>query len=80
MTTTAAPKTIARTATRKIAALKAALTTCHEYSLGRGFVAHQVDPAWGWLQFEAGRAKLLDNGDGTATISFHGNLWLKYGA
>jgi hypothetical protein len=77
---TSAPRTVARTATRKVAAMKAQFKTCHSYSLDRGFVAEQVDPARGWLQFEAGRAKLIDNGDGTATMSFHSNLWLKYSA
>ena len=79
-TQTAAPRTIGRNATRQIAALKRDLKTCFSYSLSNGFAAEQVDPAWGWLQFEAGRAKLTDNGDGTYTMRFHSNHWLRYRA
>jgi hypothetical protein len=83
MTTTqpaSQPKTIARTATRKVAALSAALKTCHSYSLDRGFIAEQIAAEWGWDQHSRGHGKLTDNGDGTATLAFHGNFWLKYSA
>ena len=79
-TTQTAPRTIARTATRKVAALKATLKTCHSYRLDRGFIAEPSVAEWGWGQFEAGRGKLTDNGDGTATLRFHSNFWLKFSA
>lgn len=79
-TQTTAPKTIARNATRKIADLKARLGTCRSYSLDRNFEAHEVSPEWGWTQHARGFGKLTDNGDGTATLHFHGNHWLEYSA
>lgn len=79
-TQTTAPKSIARTSVRKIAALAQALKTCHSYTLDRGFIAEQIAAEWGWDQFSRGRGKLTDNGDGTATLAFHSNFWLKYSA
>lgn len=73
-------KTISRTSTRKIAELKQTLKTCHSHSLSNGFAAEQIDPAWAWEQHAAGRGKLTDNGDGTATLHFHSNFWLKLSA
>jgi hypothetical protein len=71
-------KTISRSATKKIAALKTKLTACRVYSLSNGFVGREVNPNFAWnalARFDF--ARLRDDGDGTYTVDVHGNLWYK---
>ncbi len=77
----AQPRTIPRSATRKIAQLRATLTACRSYSLSGNFSGAPVDPAEAWTQLASFRpAKLIDNGDGTYTVRLHSNHWFTLSA
>lgn len=68
-------KTIARTATRRVATIKATHRTCVSHLRRNDYDSAPSDPAYAWDQVERGDAKLTDNGDGTYTIRTHGTEW-----
>lgn len=68
-------KTISRSATRKIAALKEQLTACRVYTLDNGFSGKAVDPAYAWEAHARNRARLTDDENGTWTVRVHSNCW-----
>jgi hypothetical protein len=83
MTTTqnTAPRTIARNAYNQIAAIKATVATAQVYDLATNFDGHTVDIAGVWEHFDwFDGTRVLDNGDGTYTIRYHSNLWIKLSA
>lgn len=69
-------KTIARNATRKIAAVQAAVTHATMYSQSQGVMVPVVhlDRMWDDLT-TYDFARLVDNENGTYNINVHGNLW-----
>lgn len=72
-------KTISRRATKKTAAIRAAVTHGQVYSLSNDFHPGEIknmDYVWDTLASNAD-ARLVDNEDGTYTVSVHGNLWYK---
>lgn len=71
-------RTIARTSTRKIAAIKATIVKATMHSLAGNFesVEVPVDAVLAAHQ-DAGYARLYDNLDGTYTVHVHSNLWYK---
>lgn len=68
-------KTIARTATRKIAALKASHPRCLAYTLDNGFVADEVPSEYAWKQHADGRGRLTVDSNGKVKIHLHSNAW-----
>jgi hypothetical protein len=73
-------RTIARSSTRQIAALRETLTRCHAYTLAGYFIAQPCDPKYAWESLEKFSGKLRDNGDGTYTIHLHSNHWYELSA
>lgn len=73
--TTTAPRTISRSATRQIAALKARLGSCKVYTLDNYFIGHDVPADSAWHALEKRNGKLRDNGNGTYTVRVHSNCW-----
>jgi hypothetical protein len=68
--------TIPRNHAKRIAGLKARLTTCTVYTLDNYFRGQPADPASAWAALERGlHAKLTDRGDGRYTIHIHSNCW-----
>lgn len=68
--------TISRRATRKIAAIKAAVTRTVVYRLDNDFVPAEVPAQAAWDALATFTfARLLDREDGTYQVSVHGNLW-----
>lgn len=84
MTTTqniTAPRTVARNATRAIAAIRENAPTCTVHLTSGNFGGERVDPAEAWDTLNRKRsAKLTDNGDGTWTIQVHDNYWFELSA
>jgi hypothetical protein len=75
-TTETGPRTISRSCTRQIAALRETMTRCYSHSLAGNFIAQPCDPARAWAALEASRnARLRDNGDGSCTVRIHSSLW-----
>ena len=71
-------KTISRSATRQIAALKEQLTDCKVYTLENYFAGNPVEPrhAWDALgRYHQARLTDKEDGTGTHTISIHSNCW-----
>lgn len=69
-------KTIARNATRKIAAIRDQVTSCRAYSLHNNFVGKDCDPEWALS--ELGRfdfARLVEMGPFRWNVNVHSNLW-----
>lgn len=74
-------RTISRSSTRQIAALRETLTRCHAYTLAGYFIAQPCDPSIAWS--ELGRytfTRLADNGNGTYTIRITANHWYELSA
>ena len=73
--------TIPRSHTKRIAGLKAELTTCTVYTLENCFRGQPCDPAHAWAALERGlRARLTGSGDGRYTIHIHSNCWYELAA
>jgi len=71
-------KTIARNATRKIAAIKDRVVLARSYSLSNDFTGVEVDAARVWEVLETtSYARLVDNENGTYNINVHGNRWYR---
>jgi hypothetical protein len=69
-------KTIARTATRKIAALKATIDHITMYDQNRGAMVPIVNTEGAWHDLATyDFARLVDNENGTYNINIHGNRW-----
>ena len=68
-------RTIARNATRQIAALKTTLTVCRVYTLENYFAGAEVEPSCAWNALERRGGKLTDHGDGRYTVQVHSNCW-----
>jgi hypothetical protein len=68
-------RTISRSATRQIAALKSKLAHCKVYTLENYFIGAEVEPRWAWQALDRWHAKLRDNGNGTYTVHVHSNCW-----
>ena len=66
--------TVARNATRKIAALKATHTVCRSYTLYHQFVPQDCDPAAAWEAVAKG-ARIHQADNGRVTVYVHGNHW-----
>jgi hypothetical protein len=76
MANSTAPKTVGRNATRKIAAIRAAVVRCNSHSLDGGFHATPCDPAYAFARWEKlSFARLLDYGNGKYVIHLHSNSW-----
>jgi hypothetical protein len=73
---TAAPRTIARNATRQIAVLQATHTECKVYTLGNYFTGRDCPAERAWeaaRKFPRGKIRL--NADGSVTIRLHSSHW-----
>lgn len=70
-------KTIARTATKRIAAIKAEPPRVMCYDLDHGFVAYETDGVYAWKAVAEGRGKLMENATGGYTIRIHSNCWFR---
>lgn len=70
-------QTIARTATRKIAAIKAQNLRCLAYDDAHDFVAYDTDGTYAWRALEEGRAKLQTDPRGGYTITMRGTSWFR---
>jgi hypothetical protein len=71
-------KTIARSSTRKIAAIMKRNPTCEMFSLRNNFTPQDVDPAWAWGELDRfDFARLIEIDDNTWQITVHSNLWYK---
>jgi hypothetical protein len=71
--------TIARTATRKIAEIKAGAWTYKVYNLRHDFIAFEPvnGTDWIWTAIEQGQAKLQANEKGGYTVTWHSNSWVE---
>jgi hypothetical protein len=70
-------KTIAKNATRKIAAIRATHTRVLLFTLSNNFHAVEIPAENAWAQLaKYDFAKLRDNGDGSYTIYVHSNCWI----
>lgn len=71
-------KTVARHATRKIAAIKETVVLARSYSLSNDFTGVEVDAAIAWEVLETtSYARLVDNENGTYNVNVHGNRWYR---
>lgn len=69
-------KTVSRSATRRIEALKEQLTECQVYTLENYFTGTAVEPRYAWEALaRSPRARLTDREDGRYTVSVHSNCW-----
>lgn len=71
-------KTIARNATRKIAAIKDTVVLARSYSLSNDFAGAEVDAAVAWEVLETtSYARLVDHENGTYDVDVHSNRWCR---
>lgn len=71
-------KTIARTATKKIAEIKASHPRCVSHSRGNDYIAHECSTAdYAWRRVEEGAAKLQIDSSGKVTIYLRGGDWFE---
>lgn len=68
-------KTIARTATKKIAEIKASHPRCVSHSRGNDYIGLEVSPEYAWRRVAEGNAKLTVTSTGTVTITLLGGEW-----
>lgn len=68
-------KTISRSATRRIAAIKAKNLRCVAHTRRYDYDGHDCDPVWAWKALAGHRARLTVDDDGCYTIHTDSRDW-----